>query len=92
MIQELGGDLIPVLAITCGFLIAVIWILAATIHSLVKIRGNNNLKLKLVDRGFSASEIARIVNAGDSGEDPMEDLTHATRQPTPPVKVARTAY
>ena len=84
MIEQLGGDLVPVLAILCGFTFVSIWVIAATVHSVVKIWMNNKLKYKLLERGYSATEIAKIINAGNATED-EEEATVASR-PAPPVK------
>ena len=81
MIQALGNDLIPVIAITLGFLFLVTWVVAATIDSLYKTKCNSRLKEKLVDRGASALEIHQIVNAGSATEDGEGYVT-----PVPPVK------
>lgn len=79
MIQDLGDNLIPVIAITMTFLFFVIWVTAATIDSLYKTACNSRLKEKLVDRGASASEIDQIMIAGTT-----EGTGH--RIPVPPVK------
>jgi hypothetical protein len=82
MIQQLGNDLIPVLAIVCGFSFVVIWIIAATIDSIHKTNTNAKLKQRLIDRGDSAAEIDRIMNAGESN-------WSETSRPVPPLKPAK---
>lgn len=79
MIQELGNDLIPVLAISLTFLFMAIWVVAATIDSIYKTRCEFRLKERLVERGASATEIQQILKAGvNSGQ--IENV------PVPPVK------
>ena len=82
MIQQLGNDLIPLVAIVCGFLFVVIWVIAATIDSLHKTNTNAKLKQKLIDRGDSAVEIDRIMNAG------ANNCSECNR-PVPPIKPSK---
>ena len=80
MIHELGDQLIPVFAIGCGLLFLVIWVVAATIDSLYKTSRNTKLKERLIDRGYSAAEIAWIV-----GLKPTNVKEIAENPPVPPV-------
>lgn len=64
MINELGDNLIPVLAISLTFSFFAIWVIAATLDSMYKATLNARLKERLVDRGASANEIAQIITAG----------------------------
>ena len=90
MIHQLGDNLIPVAAITCTFMFLGLWVIAATIDSIYKTRCNVRLKERLIERGASASEIARIINAGnESGEDESENHQYVT--PMPPRKPAHRA-
>ena len=84
MIEELGHDLIPALAIALSFLFGMFWILCTTVASIYKTARNSRLKELLVERGSSAEEIERIVNTGASFT-PMQ-------QPVPPVKNARPVH
>ncbi len=83
MIQALGGNLVPVMAIACAFMFLVIWVVMATIDSIYKTACNARLKERLIERGASASEIDRIVRAGSECEDWKEV------EPVPPVKSNR---
>lgn len=65
MIEDLGTNLVPVLAITCLFLFLVIWVVAATLDSLYKTRCNTQLKQRMVERGASAHEIDQVLKAGN---------------------------
>ena len=82
MIQELGGDLIPVLAISLTFLFLAIWVVAATIDSIYKTRCDFRLKERLIQRGASPTEIQQILLAS-SDPDEMENV------PVPPVKTGQ---
>lgn len=79
MIEELGTNLIPVLAISLTFMFFAIWVVAATIDSIYKTRCNFYLKQKLIERGASANEIREVIKAGQ--ETYGEEVT-----PVPPVK------
>ena len=83
MIQELGSDLIPVFAIACttGFLL--VWVICATLESIYKISRTSKLKEQLVERGFSAHEIAQIVGSGTAAAE-----SEYKNPPRPPVKSA----
>jgi hypothetical protein len=80
MIQDLGSNLVPVLAIGCTFLFFVFWVSMATIDSIFKTKCNLRLKERLVERGASAAEIDQIIRAGSDFEE-----TNFV-QPVPPVK------
>ncbi len=82
MIEELGNNLVPVLAISLAFLFFAIWVIAATLDSIYKTRCNYFLKERLIERGASASEIHQIIKAGETfdGENVVV--------PVPPVKAA----
>lgn len=81
MIQELGDQLIPVVAITLGCLFMVVWVVMATVDSIYKTKCNSRLKEKLIDRGASAAEIAKIIQIQPS------EASTAYVPPVPPVKV-----
>lgn len=82
MISELGEDLVPVFAIGCACAFLVIWVLCATAESLHKTHRQMRLKEKLVERGFTAAEIASIV-----GSDNAETWDGEPENvPVPPVK------
>jgi hypothetical protein len=87
MIQELGDNLIPVMAIGCTFLLFAIWVVLATIDSLFKTSCNSRLKQRLIERGASAQEIAQIIQAGQEEEE-ASDFT----EPVPPVKAPHASY
>ena len=84
MINELGDNLIPIMAIGCTFLFLVIWVIAATIDSLYKTACNSSLKSRLIERGSSAYEIDQIIKAGTESEE-TEFVA-----PVPPVKPPNT--
>ncbi len=83
MIHELGDQLLPVFAIGCGLLFLVIWVVAATIDSLYKTSRNAKLKERLIDRGYSAAEIAWIVGLKPTNINDVDE-----NRPVPPVKPA----
>ena len=82
MIQDLGSDLVPVFAIGCATVFLVIWVICATLDSLYKTSRNSKLKEQLIERGFSAHEIAQIVGAGNASG--LGDYDQV--RPVPPVK------
>lgn len=81
MIQQLGNELVPVLAIVCTFLFLAIWVVAATIDSMYKTATSTRLKERLIERGASASEIDMVLKAGAS-----PDEWSGGTEPVPPVK------
>ena len=83
MIQQLGDNLVPIVALVGGFLVGIGWILANTAEKISKTWMNNRLKTRLLDQGFSASEIRQIVNAGNPVNG-SENLP--ANRPAPPVK------
>ena len=88
MIEELGDNLIPVMAIGCTFLFFATWVVLATIDSLFKTVCNTRLKHRLIERGASANEIAQIIRAGQSEEEEEAEYN----QPVPPVKMPHANY
>lgn len=88
MVGELGNNIVPVLAIACTFVFFVVWVIAATIESIHKTKCQSQLKQFLIERGASASEIEKVVNAGatDWTGAPLSDGTSENRTPVPPVK------
>ncbi len=81
MIDLIGGNIVPVLAISLTFLFMVIWVVAETITSVYKTRCNTRLKEQLIERKIPSSEIDRIIQAGTK-----ENSSYV--QPVPPVKVS----
>ena len=53
-----------VLGILAVFGLPLAIVIACLCHSIAKINSNNELKRRLVDRGFSVDEIERIINRG----------------------------
>jgi hypothetical protein len=84
-VQELGNNLIPIVAIGCTFLTFILWILLATIDSIYKTRCTSRLKERLIERGHSPGEIDQFLRAGQTHDEWGEPV-----QPVPPVK--STAY
>ena len=82
MIQDLGGDVVPVFAIGCATFFLVIWVVCATLDSLYKTSRRTKLKEQLIERGFSAHEITQIVGAGAASG--LVDFDEV--RPVPPVK------
>ncbi len=85
MIRELGDSLIPVLAILGSFAFLTTWVITATIDSLYKTRCNLGLKERMIDRGFSATEIDRVLRAGETTNE-TERESFGFVAPVPPVK------
>jgi hypothetical protein len=81
MIQELGNDVVPIFAIGCTMVFLVVWVVAATIDSLHKTSRNARLKERMIEQGYSAAEIERVVEAKDTACDETSENT-----PVPPVK------
>ena len=81
MMHDLGGNLIPVMAIGCTFLVFVFWIFMATIDSIYKTRCTTRLKERLIERGHSPYEIDLFLKAGQTHDEWGEPI-----QPVPPVK------
>ena len=96
VIDKLGNELIPVIAIVGGLSFASFWVICATIVSLYRNWLNARIKTTLIQRGASAEEITRIVEAGDGGAAQHNNIhqstqqamtqTFAGRQPSKPVK------
>lgn len=82
MIDALGNNVVPVLAISCTFLFLTIWVVMATIDSIYKTKCNRRIKEQLIDRGASAAEIDQIIQAGTASESEESRFV----QPVPPVK------
>jgi len=68
-------DLIPVIAIGCGSVITVIWVVLATIDSIVKARAGEATRRELAayvaEGSMSAADAANIINAGRSNKSPI---------------------
>lgn len=47
------------------FMIPIVTMVAMFWHASIKVRSNNDLKRSMLDRGMSAEEIERVINAGD---------------------------
>jgi hypothetical protein len=88
MIQEFGDNLIPVAAIGCTFLFLTIWVVLATIANIVSTLINGRLKVRMIDRGYSASEIERVLNAGVSADEDGS-MGEVTNRPAPPIKTVK---
>ena len=69
MISELGGNIIPVIAITCTFLFFTIWVVADFLYRSFRCARETGLKERLVEAGMTCVEIERILNAGTKNED-----------------------
>jgi hypothetical protein len=57
------------LAVVCGIGAGVVYIVASAVLRGVRIREEAALKARLIERGASAEEIERILNAGHKGDD-----------------------
>ena len=66
MINELGDNIIPLTAIVGGLLFATVWLIVGSMVSVYKTTINNRLKQRLVERGYSANEIEKIVSSTPS--------------------------
>ncbi len=64
-----------VLVFVVGGLIAIIAILAGAVTSVMNNRSQARLKMDMLDRGMSAEEIERIVNAGTDAAGDAEETT-----------------
>jgi hypothetical protein len=84
MIQELGSQLVPVLAIVCTFSFLIVWLVAATMDSIYKTFCNSRLKERLVEKGLSAYEIDQIIRAGSTLTE--ESTSEPRVAPVPPIK------
>ena len=51
----------------CG--LPIVFILAIAWYKVEKMRSDNDLKRKMVERGMSAADIERIINAGPEAKD-----------------------
>lgn len=58
-----GGDLAAIAVIFMGLVVVTIVVIAVTIQKIHKNRLDDALKRELVERGFSAEEIARIIES-----------------------------
>lgn len=81
MIHDLGNDVVPIFAIGCTLVFLVVWVVAATIDSLHKTSRNARLKERMLEQGYSAAEIVRVVGAKVTAWDETSENT-----PVPPVK------
>ena len=55
-------------AIVFALCIPIVGIIAHFWHETVVVRSNNELKRDMLERGMSAQEIERVINAGASGD------------------------
>ncbi len=81
MIQELGNNVIPVFLMACTFAFFVLWVMAATIESIYKTSRTTRLKERMLEQGYSAADIARVVSATETECDETSE-----NRPVPPVK------
>lgn len=63
----------PQIAIAMGCLIPIVASIAFFWFKAQKVRSDNILKRTLVERGLSANEIERIMNAGQTETNPLEN-------------------
>lgn len=80
---------IPALAIVGGLSVASFWMLMHYFYSWVELCKNNELKLRMIEAGHSASEIERVILAGKPCEDEDEGTCKKTRRTAvhvPPAK------
>lgn len=80
IIDKLGNDLIPMVAIIGGLSFAAFWVVCATIVSLYRNWLNAKIKTNLIQRGASAEEIRQIVEAGNDNESQTINQSIATQQ------------
>lgn len=59
-----SGDLIPIIAIGGGILVAIIAIISGTILKMYTVNRQTNLKQMMLEAGMSPHDIERVVNAG----------------------------
>jgi hypothetical protein len=60
---HLGDNVVPVLGIICGCLVAAVWIIAAYYRSVQVADMDATLKMEMIQRGMSADEIERVLKA-----------------------------
>lgn len=62
-LMSLGPEIIPVIALVGGMLVAVVGILASVWHKTRRMELENALKQDMLNRGMSAEEIERVIKA-----------------------------
>ena len=60
----ISGELIPIIAIGGGILVAIVAIISGTILSMYKVNRQANLKQMMLEAGMSPYDIERVLNAG----------------------------
>lgn len=81
IINELGRNVVPVFLIGCVFTFFVLWLFAATVASIHKTARINRLKERMLEQGYSAADIARVVSASE-----IESDATSENRAVPPVK------
>lgn len=74
-LMPLDRNLIPLLAILCSAIVAVVWVIAAYYRAVQVADMDTSLKMEMIQRGMSADDIERVLH------------THSDH-PTAPQKVA----
>ncbi len=86
-----SSSLIGLVAVICclggPFLCGIIGIICSTIEKVSRQRADSNLKLMMLQRGFTAAEIERVCNAKVQKNISSSDVS--SWQPIPPVKPAK---
>ena len=88
----LGDDerfviLILVIACSTGLILGLAGIIGGICHSLKQKQIEADLKQDMLDRGMTAEEIARVVEAGRDGEPASSAMTHVPTTATPAATV-----
>ena len=60
-LMTLDRDLIPLLAILCSAVVAIVWVIAAYYRSVQVADMDTTLKLEMIQRGMSADDIERVL-------------------------------
>ena len=73
---------VPFPFVVVGFVV-VVGLITHSIHDYHKTRLNNELKQSMLERGMSAQDIERVMNAGNDGKEPDLDKAQETEPDTP---------
>lgn len=81
--------LIPLTAIIGGLTLTTFWVVMHYFYSWIELCKNNEVKLRMIEAGHSASEIERVICAGKSADEDEDEAPKKSRRATvhvPPAK------
>ena len=80
--ESFPDDIVPIVGISCGAVIAIVAIISCNIVNMYKIHRQTNLKQMMMEAGFSPPEIERVIHCG------LENSSVPHQKPVPPASPA----